>query len=169
MKDYVVRSSLEEKFEKILKLVANDLQLSLYDFDFQPAKSLLTVFILNEKTKTATIEDCIKFDRAIDPHIENQAWVPSKLVLEVSSPGIERKIRTSKQFIYSIGEYVAIHLDNELGLILPNISDKNKRNKQIKGKLLSVELEKIEIEDEAKNNYVIPIDSISKAKQIFKF
>ena len=169
MKDYVVRSSLEEKFEKILNLVATNLQLSVYDFEYFPSKFLLTVFIINENTKTASIEECIRFDKSIDPYIENEAWVPAKLVLEVSSPGLERKLRISKHFQYSLGEQVALHLEKELGQILTESPEKMKKNKQFKGKLLKANVESIEIEDELKHCYVIPMEYISKAKQIFKF
>ena len=109
---------------------------------------------MDKNTKTAVIEDCIKIDRAFNPAVESEGWIPDDFVLEVSSPGVFRALKERKHFEDSIGELIGISFlqrmtPEQKKLLGSNISD----TKRLRGKLLTVakehivlEVEKVEIE-----------------------
>lgn len=56
------------------------------------------------------IDDCEKVHRAIDPILDECDPIEGFYYLEVSSPGIERELRTEEHFSLSLGEKVEIRL-----------------------------------------------------------
>ena len=56
------------------------------------------------------IEDCEKVSRAIDPILEDANPIEGFYYLEVSSPGVERELRTDEHISLSIGEKVEVKL-----------------------------------------------------------
>ena len=57
-----------------------------------------------------TIEDCERVHRAIDPILDEADPIEGSYRLEVSSPGIERDLRTDAHILASIGEVVEAKL-----------------------------------------------------------
>jgi len=55
-----------------------------------------------------SIEDCTRVSRRLDDALEMNQTVPHRFVLEVSSPGIERRLRTLEHFRRHPGERVFV-------------------------------------------------------------
>ena len=74
--------------------VAKDMGLVLWDVEFvkEGARHVLRVTI--DKEDGVTIDDCEKLHRAIDPLLDEADPIDMPYDLEVSSPGIERDLRT---------------------------------------------------------------------------
>ena len=53
---------------------------------------------------TVTIDDCERVHRAIDPILDEADPIEESYYLNVSSPGIERELRTEAHLLASIGE-----------------------------------------------------------------
>lgn len=105
----VKRQGLEKRFYDLCQDFLPTLGLKLYDLDYRPQSGELKIFILREETGTAEIEDCIKVDHSFDQFID-EPWVPEKLTLEVSSPGIFRELREMWHFEKAVGHLAMIHL-----------------------------------------------------------
>ena len=56
------------------------------------------------------IEDCERVSRAIDPILEETNPIEDFYYLEVSSPGVERELRTDEHISLSVGERVEVKL-----------------------------------------------------------
>lgn len=56
------------------------------------------------------IEDCERVSRAIDPILEEENPIEGFYYLEVSSPGVERELRTDEHISLSLGEKVEVKL-----------------------------------------------------------
>ena len=56
------------------------------------------------------IDDCERVHRAIDPILDEADLIENFYYLEVSSPGIERELRTDEHITYSIGQRVEAKL-----------------------------------------------------------
>ena len=106
-------TELEQKLHALCTQVVEDSALELYDLEYRGSTGLLRVIIRNPKTDTASIEDCVQIDRSLSPYIERKEWMPQKLVLEVSSPGLDRPLRSRKQLLDSIGKRIAVKLNQE--------------------------------------------------------
>jgi len=132
------RKGIEKKFYDLCLQVVQEQGLELYDLDYLPGSGELRIFIYNPTTKTALIEDCVKVDHALTPHIDSLDWMPERLTLEVSSPGVYRNLRTRQQFEAATGEYLQLTLaktfDQQEGA--PELPKKIMTSKKIVGKLL---------------------------------
>jgi ribosome maturation factor RimP len=88
--------------------VAEELGLLIWDVEFvkEGAKRILRVTIDHEDG--IDIEDCERMHRAIDPVLDELDPIDTAYDLEVSSPGIERELRTDVHVDACIGERVEI-------------------------------------------------------------
>ena len=79
---------------------------TLWDVEYvkEGADFILRVTIDNDEG--ITIEDCERMHRAIDPVLDELDPIDTAYDLEVSSPGIERELRTDAHIDASIGEVV---------------------------------------------------------------
>ncbi|MBR7112744.1 MAG: ribosome maturation factor RimP [Clostridia bacterium] len=86
--------------------VANGLGLMLWDVEFvkEGARRVLRITIDSEEG--VTIEDCERMHRAIDPVLDEADPIEESYDLEVSSPGIERELRTDEHIECFAGEVV---------------------------------------------------------------
>lgn len=157
------RTGLELKFFELTLSILKDLDLELYDLEWTQNSSDLQVFIMNAETKTALIEDCIKVDRAFNPYIESETWMPENINLEVSSPGLYRQLTSVFHFEMSVGEEILLTLnkkiDEEQSADFPKAL---RNNLKIKVKLVGVTDKNITIE--AKDvQVIVPYTQIKKA------
>ena len=90
--------------------VAESLGLSIWDVEFvkEGARRVLRITIDHEDG--ITIEDCERMHRAIDPVLDEADPIETAYDLEVSSPGIERELRTTAHIDASVGEEVELRL-----------------------------------------------------------
>ena len=74
---------------------ADEMGYYLWDIEFvkEGADKYLRITLDNEEG--ITIEDCEKFHRAIDPILDEADPISEAYILEVSSPGIERELKTA--------------------------------------------------------------------------
>lgn len=56
------------------------------------------------------IDDCENFSRAVDPLIDEKDPIEEAYVLCVSSPGLERTIKTDREFAWAMGKTVDVKL-----------------------------------------------------------
>lgn len=90
--------------------VADELGLTIWDVEYlkEGARRILRVTIDHENG--VTIEDCERMHNAIDPVLDELDPIEESYYLEVSSPGIERELRTDAHIEFAIGERVELRL-----------------------------------------------------------
>ena len=103
-----------ELLEKINPLVENTCM--RYDFiplevDFTKENSrwYLRIFIYSYN-KPVTIDDCEKIARSLSDFLDE--LIPFKYYLEVSSPGLDRKLKSDREYIIFSGKNIDIKLKN---------------------------------------------------------
>ena len=80
---------------ELVSPMAEEMGYYLWDVEFvkEGADKYLRITLDNEEG--ITIEDCERFHRAIDPILDEADPISEAYILEVSSPGIERELKTS--------------------------------------------------------------------------
>ena len=80
--------------KELISPLANEMGFYLWDVEFvkEGADKYLRITIDNEEG--ITIIDCESFHRAIDPLLDEADPISESYILEVSSPGIERELKT---------------------------------------------------------------------------
>ncbi len=96
--------------KKIAEPLAEELGYFLWDVEYvkEGAEMYLRITIDNEDG--ITIEDCEKMHRAIDPLLDEADPIEDAYHLEISSPGIERDLKTDMQINACEGWDVEVRL-----------------------------------------------------------
>lgn len=136
-----------------LKALANECGVDLYDVESVNENSRLIYRIYINKKGGVSLDDCENFSRLLSPIYDVEPPVNGDYVLEVSSPGLERKLSKEEHFKNSLGELV-------------KISTINKEN--FEGELLGFEDSRVEIktDDGIKK---IDFKDIKKAKTFIQW
>lgn len=103
------RTGVEKKFFDLCNQLVSEEGYILYDMEYLRGSFTLRLYIMNEETGTALIEDCVKIDRAMTPYVEEADWMPEELNLEVSSPGVYRHLKSKWHFDRVIGETICVN------------------------------------------------------------
>lgn len=158
------RTGIAQNFHELTAKVVEDCGYLLYDDEYISHSSTLRVFIMDKRTNSAVIEDCVKVDRAFDPYCESLDWIPQDFVLEVSSPGVYRHLKTKEHFELVVGEYIQLVLMKPLEAFLEEVFSPKSvlKSKKVRAQLVSVADEKIEIELEDQK-IGVNFDQIKKA------
>ena len=72
--------------------------------------SLRDLWITIDSEDGIGVDDCEKMHRAIDPLLDEADPIEEAYYLEVSSPGIERELRTDAHIEYCVGADVEVRL-----------------------------------------------------------
>lgn len=96
--------------KKLAEPIAQQLGLKIWDVRFvkEGATWYLRIFI--DRDSGVTIEDCENMSRAIDKPLDELDPIEQSYFLEVSSPGIERELRTAEHFKMMAGRDVVLTL-----------------------------------------------------------
>jgi ribosome maturation factor RimP len=95
---------------KLIVNQINDLGYDLWDVEYVKEGSEWFLRITIDNPNGITINDCEKVHRTIEPIIDEADPIENSYRLEVSSPGIERELRTDRHFEVSIGKEVVLKL-----------------------------------------------------------
>ncbi len=107
-----------------------------------------------------SFEECVRVSKRILDLDEQQELIPGNCTLEVSSPGINRKLRLPAHFQGALGERVRVKFrSTETGATVV-----------VNGIVRQASLDSVEVEGETKKEIVsIPLSGIKEARVDFKF
>lgn len=152
--------------DKVLALIAPivaDLGLDLYDFEFAGGIVKVTIDTppgtLGENGRGGvTLDQLALVTRLIGRDLDHHDPIPTHYTLEVSSPGLERNLRTPTHFRREIGKSVNIRLRVQL-----------EGQRRFQGVLVAADeaTATVRLDDKDLTERVIPIDLIDRAKTVF--
>lgn len=90
--------------------LADEFGYILWDVEFVREGSQRILRITIDSEEGITVDDCEKMHRAIDPVLDEADPIEEAYFLEVSSPGIERELRTDEHIAYCVGADVEVRL-----------------------------------------------------------
>ena len=98
-----------EEIWAYLQPIADRLEIEIVDVEFKQGVPSLTVYI---DTETGVdLDTCEKFHREIDPALDElDPTFGAPYTLNVSSPGLDRPLKTARDFQKCLGEKVEIKL-----------------------------------------------------------
>ena len=131
------------KLKEIIKNIVEDNGCELYDIEQTTEGDNKFYRVYITKPGGVTLNDCEAINNLLSPIFDIEEPIKDKYFLEVSSPGIERKLTKKEHFQKSIGERVKV----------------NTTNGKVKGILTYADDEKIKVDNEE-----IPYENIKKAK-----
>ncbi len=138
---------------EIIKQIVEDNGFRLYDIENteEDGHKYYRIFIQKKDGESVNLDECATINRIISPIFDVEYNTNDAYFLEVSSPGIERSLKTPEHFKHSVGEIVKLKLDDGSKII---------------GKLQDYDEEKNRINVK---NKIIPLDKIKKARTYFEW
>lgn len=128
-----------------LKALANECGVEFYDDEIVSENSRTIYRVYITKDGGVKLDDCENFSRILSPILDVESPVSGEFFLEVSSPGLERKLVKAEHFSKSIGELAKISLNN---------------GEKFSGKILSFDGENLALDGDV----VIKFSDIKKAR-----
>ena len=139
--------------EEQIKLIVENNDLKLYDIVTTKEHDRNIFRVVVTSKDGVNLDKCAEISRLISPLLDIEEPLNGVYNLEVSSPGIERKLKKKEHFIASIGELVKV---------------KNYETEVFKGELLSADDEKIIVKTEFGEEEV-KYDNILSAATYFEW
>jgi|GEM_PF-3687358 len=160
----IKREGLEKKFYDMCLECVQAQEYKLYDLEYIKGQKLLRLYIMDPKTGSAVLDDCIKVDRSLTPYFEENTWIPEDVVLEVSSPGVYKKLRCYEHFNNCLNERIKVKFRGEIEGVESKVLKKISSANSVCGDLKSLEKNdesfflNIEVRHK-KESYQLKIDS----------
>jgi ribosome maturation factor RimP len=101
-----VAQNLERDLAGWAAPLLDELELSLYDVEL--AGGILKIVV--DRPGGVALDVIARFTRGLSPILDERDPVKGHYTLEVSSPGLERRLRTSAHFRGAVGEHVKLKL-----------------------------------------------------------
>lgn len=105
-----MKKSIKETVREAIAPTVEELGYSIWDITYSKIGADYHLEITIDSEEGIDIEDCERVHRAIDPILDERDPIEDFYYLEVSSPGIERELRTEEHILKSIGVKVSAKL-----------------------------------------------------------
>ena len=129
------RETYEQRTEALLLPILEENQFELVDVEYVKEGSNWYLRAYIDKPGGITINDCELVSRALSDRLDEEDYIDSAYILEVSSPGLGRPLKKDRDFQRSLGSEVEVRLFRPLD-----------GSKELTGILKDYNKEKIEIE-----------------------
>ena len=134
--------------------ILSNLGLDLYDLEFHGGNLEIVV----SKAGGVTLDEVTKANREIGEWLDANDPISNRYTLDVSSPGLERKLRTPKHFSTTVGEVVTLR---ELRDAEPT--------RRLEGVVVNVDNDTVTIRDESLGEVRVDLTKVERARTIFKW
>ncbi|MFM8947160.1 MAG: ribosome maturation factor RimP [Actinomycetota bacterium] len=105
-------SAIERRLHSLIDPIVADLALDLYDLDYAGGVLKVTVDTPPGSPGGIDVDTLAQCTRLISRELDHSDPIPGHYTLEVSSPGLERTLRTPRHFQREVGKEVSIRLRN---------------------------------------------------------
>lgn len=150
-----MKKSVRETVREAIEPTVTGMGYDIWDIQYSKVGADYTLEITIDKAGGITIDDCETVHRAIDPIIDECDPVEGFYYLQVSSPGIERELRTDDHLARSVGEWVEAKLFSPVD-----------GRKSVTGRLSSFDADSITIDEEG-GSVTLPRQAVSKLSTVY--
>jgi ribosome maturation factor RimP len=140
------------EWDTTLRPMLSPLGLELYDVEFSGG----TLNVVVNKPGGVDLESLTKANRTISEWLDENDPIASRFTLDVSSPGLERRLRTPLHFKSAIGEVVTLR---ELRQEEPT--------RRLEGTLVAADETSVTLDDNELGAVTIAFDAIERARTVF--
>ncbi len=141
-----------ERVVAIARKVSGEKGIELVHVDIAGTKRDAVVRIYIDKDGGVTIDDCSGVSRGVEEVLDTDDFIPSRYVLEVSSPGIERQLYSLSDFVKFTGQLAKVKTKIEI-----------EGQKTFVGNITEVDNDKITIDDRTKGSLSFDYGDVEKA------
>ena len=143
---------LRDQLRELLAPVVAGLGYQLWELEYLPRSGGGTLRVYIDAPNGISVDDCERVSRNVSETLDTADPIPGHYTLEVSSPGLDRVLRTREHFERFAGERVKLEMMQPI-----------EGRKRFAGRLLGVGERDITLELES-GSISLPIDDIHRAR-----
>lgn len=147
-----------DRVRDVVDPIASDLDLDVYDVERRGGTIRITLDTRPGSSGGITLDELSLATRLISREMDHADPIPGRYTLEVTSPGLERRLRTPAHFQREVGKDVTIRL-----------RDVGTADRRIDGALVAADDRNATIRQEDGEERVVAIDSVDKAHTVFEW
>jgi len=102
------KKQIEEKTEELLAPIAEANGVRIYDVEYVKEGPDMYLRAYIDKDGGVNIQDCETVSRALSDRLDEEDFIEAAYILEVSSPGLGRKLTKDRHLENSLGEEVEL-------------------------------------------------------------
>ncbi len=142
----------------IVEPIASDLDLDVYDIDRRGATVRITLDTFAGSDGGITLDNLSLATRLISREIDHEDPISTRFTLEITSPGLERQLRTPAHFQREIGKDITVRF-----------RDPNADPRRVDGQLISANetVAKLLLADGSETTF--DLDGVDKARTVFEW
>jgi ribosome maturation factor RimP len=141
-----------ERVRAVVAPILDDLGLDLYDLEHAGG----VVRILVDQADGVGLDAITTATRLVSRALDDADVVGGSYTLEVSSPGLERPLRTAEHFQQAVGSDISLKT-------VPS----HEGDRRLRGRLERVDDDRVVVLGEDGSEHTVPFDAIEKARTIF--
>jgi ribosome maturation factor RimP len=142
---------LRDTLETRLAPLVEGLGYELWELEYSPGRGSGFLRLYIDAEAGITLDDCERVSRAVSEVLDAEDPIPGQYTLEVSSPGLERPLRTAAHFARFVGETVSVETMQAI-----------EGRRRFKGALVAAGAETVEVDVDGKR-WTLPLSGIRKA------
>ena len=147
------------RVRELVAPIASDLGLDLYDVEQRGGTLRVTLDTPAGSASGVTLDDLALASRLVSRELDHHDPVPGRYTLEVTSPGVERSLRTPAHFRREVGKVVAIRL-----------ADVGHEDRRLRGVLVAADDTAVTIRSlDEPTERTVRYDQIDRAKTVFEW
>ncbi len=147
----MVEREVADRVRAIVGPILLDERTELVDVEYRRESKGYVLRLTLDKEGGVTLDDCTRISREVGRTLDVEDFIQSPYTLEVSSPGLNRPLKTEKDFVRYCGRLIKV-----------KTIDSIQNRRQFKGRLMGISENRIEIESEG-GIFEIPLSNLAKA------
>ncbi len=155
--DKMAKDSLQDRVKDIVCAALRDNGAELVDMTHRKEGKRKVLRVLADKEAGITVEECARMNEIIGEALDKEDFMDEYYILEVSSPGLDRPLKTKADFLRIKGKRVRVHTYEPID-----------GRREFAGILEAVEDDSIGVYEENAKLIKMPLSKISKATFDYK-
>jgi len=143
-----------EKVKEAIGSLLDENKIEFVDITYRRESNGMVLRLLVDNEGGITIGECADLNEKIGALLDKEDIVTERYTLEVSSPGLDRPLKTRRDFERLVGKKIRVHTYEPI----------EGKRRDCEGTINSVDDEAVTV-----GNIKIRLDKISKAKEVVEF
>jgi ribosome maturation factor RimP len=152
-----MQRQIEVEVRHLAESLVHSEGMELVDLEYRKEGPRWVLRLFVDKEGGVSLDDCADISRQLGDLLDVKDMIPQSYVLEVSSPGLDRRLRKKEDFRRFAGGRVRLRLISPL-----------ESRRKIVGTLVGIEDEAVIVAG-TERTYSVPLENIAKANLVYEF
>ena len=153
------QTEILDRLQALVEPVVADLGYELVEIQFRNEQVGQVLRLVIHKAGGISLDDCTRVSREVGTLLEVEDLIEGKYHLEVSSPGLDRPLRTGRDFARNLGQKVKVVLVDAEG-----------QQRTLEGRIAAVDEAAVVLGgEEDGERTTVPLAAVRKARLVIEF